>query len=290
MKVMAGTDKHREMIAEGPAIVLVEPQLGENIGMVARAMANFGLAELRLVSPRDGWPNPKAEAAASGAIHVLERARLFDSVADALADCAYAVATTARQREGFKTVLGPVDAARKLRVTHRQSQPCAIVFGRERFGLYNEEIGLADDMVTFPVNPAFASLNLAQAVLLMSYEWMKSGLEAGTQTPFEGPEFVPASKEELYGMFGQLEQALDARGYFRPPERKPVQVESIRAVLTRPGFSAEEIRVLRGIISSLDRFSPANPRGTGSPGDDPRRASAGGKRTKKQARAGRSDG
>lgn len=277
------------MIAEGPAIVLVEPQLGENIGMVARAMANFGLAELRLVSPRDGWPNPKAEAAASGAIHVLERASPFDSVADALSDCTYVVATTARQREGFKAVLGPVDAARELRNIHRQEGKAAILFGRERFGLYNEEVGLADDLVTFPVNPAFASLNLAQAVLLMSYEWMKSGLAAESHTPFSGPEFAPAPKEHLFGLFDQLEQALDSRGYFRPPERKPVQLESIRAVLTRPGFSVEEIRVLRGIISSLDRFSPSSPRGAGSPGDDPRRVSAGGKRTKKHAGAERSD-
>lgn len=285
---MAGTDKYRPMIAEGPAVVLVEPQLGENIGMVARAMANFGLAELRLVSPRDGWPNPKAQAAASGAVHVLEGARVYDSVAAALEDCSYVVATTARQREGFKTVLGPVDAARKLRSVHLQQKKGAILFGRERFGLYNEEVGLADDLVTFPVNPAFASLNLAQAVLLMSYEWMKSGLESESQTAFEGPDFAPAPKEDLYGLFGQLEQVLDSRGYFRPPERKPVQVENIRAVLTRPGFSVEEIRVLRGIISSLDRFSPSSPRGKGSPGDDPRRASAGGKRSKKQA--GQADG
>ncbi|MCW9038983.1 MAG: RNA methyltransferase, partial [Rhodospirillales bacterium] len=149
-----------EAAAGGPAVILVEPQMGENIGMVARAMANFGLAELRLVAPRDGWPNPKAEAAASGAIHVLEQARLFDSVAEALADCSYVVATTARQREGFKTVLGPVDAARNLRANHNRSQTGAILFGRERFGLDNEEVGLADDLVTFPVNPAFASLNL----------------------------------------------------------------------------------------------------------------------------------
>ena len=282
-KTMAGTDKQRPMIAEGPAVILVEPQLGENIGMVARAMANFGLAELRIVSPRDGWPNPKAEAAASGAIHVIEGVRLFDTLADALTDCAYAVATTARQREGFKTVLGPVEAARTLRARHAGALRTAIVFGRERFGLSNEEVGLADDIVTFPVNPAFASLNLAQAVLLMSYEWMKSGMEEGEALPFAGPEFAPAPKEELYGLFGQLEQALESRGYFRPPERKPVQVESFRAVFTRARFSSEEIRVLRGIISSLDRFSPSNPRGSGSPGDDPRRASAGGKRTKKPA-------
>ena len=287
---MAGTDKQRRMIAEGPAVVLVEPQLGENIGMVARAMANFGLAELRLVSPRDGWPNEKARAAASGAAHVIEGVQVFESVADAVQDVRYVIATTAREREGFKTVLGPVQAAAKLREHHGAALSTAMLFGRERFGLYNEEIGLADDIVTFPVNPAFASLNLAQAVLLMSYEWMKTGLEEVNQTPFSGPEFHPAPKQELYGMFDQLEQALDARGYFRPPERKPVQLENIRALFTRAGLSAEEIRVLRGIISSLDRFSPAHPRGAGSPGDDPRRVSAGGKRSKPADRKGSGNG
>ncbi|WP_421849263.1 RNA methyltransferase [Oricola sp.] len=277
---MAGTDKHRQMIAEGPTVVLVEPQLGENIGMVARAMANFGLADLRLVSPRDGWPNEKAQAAASGAVHVIEDAQVFETVADALQDMHYVIATTAREREGFKTVLGPVEAAANLRKHHAAELPTAMLFGRERFGLYNEEVGLADDIVTFPVNPAFASLNLAQAVLLMSYEWMKSGLKEAHQTPFAGPEFHPASKQELYGMFDQLEQALESRGYFRPPERKPVQLENIRALFTRASLSAEEIRVLRGIVSSLDRFSPSHPRGAGSPGDDPRRVSAGGKRSK----------
>ncbi|WP_425418589.1 RNA methyltransferase [Oricola indica] len=286
---MAGTDRKRGMIAEGPAIVLVEPQLGENIGMVARAMANFGLAELRIVSPRDGWPNPKAEAAASGAIHVLEGARLFDSVADALTDCSYVVATTARQREGFKTVLGPMQAAENLRAHFGVGTRTAILFGRERFGLDNAEVGLADDIVTFPVNPAFASLNLAQAVLLMSYEWMKSGMKDAEDLPFAGPEFAIAPKQELFGLFDQMEQALESRGYFRPPERKPVQVENYRAVLTRAGFSSEEIRLLRGIISSLDRFSPSAPRGSGSPGDDPRRASTGGKRSKRKPAPERSD-
>ncbi|MFZ2100617.1 MAG: RNA methyltransferase, partial [Oricola sp.] len=235
-------------------------------------------------------PNPNAEAAASGAIHVLERARVFDTVQQALADCRYVVATTARQRDGFKTVLGPVEAAARLRDVHSRSLQGAILFGRERFGLNNEEVGFADDIVTFPVNPAFASLNLAQAVLLMGYEWMKTGLATEDQTPFSGPEFDPAPKEQLYGFFDQLEQALDSRGYFRPPERRPALVENIRAVFTRAGLSAEEIRVLRGIVSSLDRFSPGNPRGAGSPGDDPRRASTGGKRTKKGAGAGPSDG
>jgi tRNA/rRNA methyltransferase len=284
---MAGTDKQREMITDGPAIVLVEPQLGENIGMVARAMANFGLAELRLVNPRDGWPNPKAMSAASGADHILDGVQVFDTVTEALSGKNYVVATTARQRDGFKRVLGPAKAAGNLRRRHGQALATAMVFGRERFGLSNDEVALADDIVTFPVNPAFASLNLAQAVLLMSYEWMKSGLAEDTGTPFSGPEFEPAPKEMLFGMFNQLENALESRGYFRPPERKGAMVDSLRALLTRPGLSEDEIRVLRGVISSLDRFSPANPRGAGSPGDDPRRASAGGKRTRKKAAGAR---
>lgn len=287
---MAGTDRQRDLIAEGPSIVLVEPQLGENVGMVARAMANFGLADLRLVNPRDGWPNPKAQAAASGASHVIERTSVHQTLAQALEGVRYVVATTARQRDGFKPVLGPVEAARKLRSMHEHSETGAIVFGRERFGLNNEEVGLADDIVTFPVNPAFASLNLAQAVLLMSYEWMKSGLASEMETQFAGPEFLSAPKEELFGMFTQLEIALESRGYFRPPERKAVMAESIRAVLTRPGFSSEEIRVLRGVISSLDRFSPANPRGSGSPGDDPRRQSANGQRSGKVGSGSDADG
>ena len=145
------------------------------------------------------------------------------------------------------------------------------MFGRERFGLSNEEITLADEIVTFPVDPAFASLNIAQAVLLMSYEWMKSGLEIETDTNFAGPYMTPATREQLLSFFLYLERALDVRGYFRPPEKKAKMVDNLRAVLTRAGFAEPELRVLRGIVTSLDRFSPAMPRGDGSPGDDPRR-------------------
>ena len=264
---MAGTNTTQDRIEEGPAVVLVEPQLGENIGMVARAMANFGLADLRLVAPRDGWPNQKAAATASGAGYVLDRARVFDTLAEALADLGYVIATTARRRDGFKRVLGPVEACANMRARDRAGQATGMLFGRERFGLYNEEIGLADDIVTFPVNPAYASLNIAQAVLLMAYEFLKTrGAEAET-LPFAGPAFEPAPRAELVGLFDQIEAALDTRGYFRPPERKPVQVDGLRAVLSRPGFSVEEIRLLRGVVSSLDRFSPAMPRGEGAPAD-----------------------
>ncbi len=252
-------------IADGPAVILVEPQLGENIGMVARAMANFGLSRLRLVNPRDGWPSDKARAAASKADHVIDGVIVFDTLEAAIADLTFVFATTARERDGFKTVRGPVEAGRMLRQRAASGQATGILFGRERFGLSNEEVSLADEIVTFPVNPAFASLNIAQAVLLMSYEWMKSGLGAETDTAFAGPEMKPAPKEELLGLMSHLEEALDARGYFRPASKRPKMVDNLRAVLTRAGFAAAEIKVLRGVVASLDYFSPKQPRGTGYP-------------------------
>ncbi|HEV7247710.1 MAG TPA: RNA methyltransferase [Shinella sp.] len=262
---MAGTNSERTMIAEGPAIILVHPQLGENIGMVARAMANFGLAELRLVNPRDGWPSEKAISAASKADHVIEAAKVYPSLEAAVADLEFVYATTARDRYGYKEVRSPVVAADDLRVRFRAGEKTGILFGRERTGLTNEEIALADELVTFPVNPAFASLNLAQAVLLMSYEWMKSGLASVEDTPFDALPQRPAKKEELQGLFDHVEETLDARGYFRPAEKKPKLVENLRAILTRPSFTGTEIQVLRGIISCLDRFTPESPRGAVNP-------------------------
>jgi tRNA/rRNA methyltransferase len=262
---MAGTNSERTLIAEGPAIILVHPQLGENIGMVARAMANFGLAELRLVNPRDGWPSEKAISAASKADHVIEAAKVYPSLEAAVADLEFVYATTARDRYGYKEVRSPVVAADDLRVRFRAGEKTGILFGRERTGLTNEEIALADELVTFPVNPAFASLNLAQAVLLMSYEWMKSGLASIEDTPFDALPQRPAKKEELQGLFDHVEETLDARGYFRPAEKKPKLVENLRAILTRPSFTGTEIQVLRGIISCLDRFTPESPRGATNP-------------------------
>ncbi len=262
---MAGTNSERTLIAEGPAIILVHPQLGENIGMVARAMANFGLAELRLVNPRDGWPSEKAISAASKADHVIEAAKVYPSLEEAVADLEFVYATTARDRYGYKEVRSPVVAADDLRSRFRIGQKTGILFGRERTGLTNEEIALADELVTFPVNPAFASLNLAQAVLLMSYEWMKSGLASVEDTPFDALPQRPAKKEELQGLFDHVEETLDARGYFRPAEKKPKLVENLRAILTRPSFTGTEIQVLRGIISCLDRFTRESPRGATNP-------------------------
>jgi len=263
---MAQEDGHEPVGGgEGPAIILVEPQLGENIGMVARAMANFGLSRLRLVNPRDGWPSEKARATASRADHVIDRAELFPTLAEAVADLGFVYATTAREREGFKPVRGPVEAARSLRARQDAGVQTGILFGRERVGLTNEEVSLADEIVTFPVNPRFASLNIAQAVLLMSYEWLKSGLEQETDTRFRAPEMAPAPKAELQGLLDHLESALESRGYFRPPERREIMSYHLKAALTRPGFSSAEIKLLRGVLASLDYFSPKSPRGSGYP-------------------------
>ncbi len=257
---MAGTNSEHQLLAEGPVIILVEPQMGENIGMVARAMANFGLADLRLVNPRDGWPNEKAQAAASKADHVIEGTRVFGTLEEAIADLNFVYATTARSRDNYKPVRSPVFAAGNLRNRFRAGEATGILFGRERWGLTNEEVALADEIVTFPVNPAFASLNIAQAVLLMSYEWMKSGMEDLEAVPFQALEQRPSTKEQLFGLFEQLEEALDSRNYFHPPSKKPKMVDNLRAVLSRRAFTEQEISVLRGVISSLDRFTRNSPR------------------------------
>ncbi|WP_275782844.1 RNA methyltransferase [Pararhizobium gei] len=262
---MAGTNSERVLLTEGPAVILVHPQLGENIGMVARAMANFGLAELRLVNPRDGWPNEKAQSAASRADHVIENAKLYETTEEAIADLNFVYATTARDRYGYKPVRSPEIAAETLRAKFTAGQATGILFGRERTGLTNEEIALADEIVTFPVNPAFASLNLAQAVLLMSYEWLKTSMASPEETSFQALEQAPATKEHLQGLFDHVEEALDARGYFRPVAKKPKLIENLRTVLTRPAFTESEIRLVRGVVSSLDRFTREAPRGAGAP-------------------------
>ncbi|MCZ2204256.1 RNA methyltransferase [Bartonella sp. A5(2022)] len=262
---MAGTNRNRENLTNGPIIILVEPQLPENIGMVARAMANFGLSKLRLIKPRESFPNEKARAAASKADHIINGTLIFDTLQDAIADLNYVFATTARERCGFKSVKSAVEAASILRYRESIGHKTGILFGRERWGLENNEMSLADEIITFPVNPAFASLNIAQAVLLMSYEWMKSGLENASDTAFRAAEMKPADKATLHGFLSQLEDALDARGYFRPQERKEVMIINIRSVFTRAHLSESEIHLLRGIVSSLDHFLPEFPRGSRAP-------------------------
>ena len=228
-----------------PVIVLVCPQLGENIGKAARAMLNFGLTELRLVAPRDGWPNPSAGPAASGADIVLERAQLFDSVAEAVADCAHVYATTVRKRGVTKPVQTPEQAARDIHAAEGRS---AILFGPERSGLETDDVALARTIVTVPINPEFGSLNLAQAVILVAYEWSK-GVALAQPTGTDLPE--PAPQEELDGMIGQLDAMLDAAGFYFPPDRVPTTKRTLRTLLTKPGWSSLEVRTLRGVLSSL---------------------------------------
>ena len=250
-----------EILADGPAVILVEPQLGENIGTAARAMANFGLRDLRIVNPRDGWPSESARRAASGATHVFDRIRLFATVEEAIADLGYLVATTARSRELAKAVRGPAASAGIMRGHMAGGVRAGILFGRERIGLTNEEISLADEIVTLPIDPQFASLNIAQAVLILAYEWRRSGLE----TEEEGLRFTtpnesrPATKQELMGLFEHLEGALDAVTFFRPVEKRPVVVQTLRAMLQKAQFTEADIRTLRGVVAALEN-RPTRPR------------------------------
>ncbi len=228
-----------------PIIILVRPQLGENIGKAARAMLNFGVTQLRLVAPRDGWPNPDAGPAASGADIVLAQAKVFDTLAEAVADCSYLYATTVRRRELVMPVLRPDQAAAQIRASSGLS---AIVFGPERSGLETDEVALANAILTVPVNPAFGSLNLAQAVILAVYEWSKGSDLAQPPVVDIAP---PALQEQLDGMFDMLVEMLGAADYFRPPERKQATLRSLRTLLTKPGWSAKEVQMVRGILRAV---------------------------------------
>src|SRR5215469_6619245 len=247
----AGTDKTKNWIeTPGPIIVLVEPQLGENIGASARVMANFGLARLRLVNPRDGWPNIHAHRAASGADRILEAAALFDTLEAAIADCTLVLATTARAHDQAKPVIGPDAAAASLAPHVAAGESVAVLFGRERYGLENHEVALADRIVTFPVNPAFASLNLAQAVALMAYEWFK--LAGGGELPFAMPEkSPPAGKEQLFAFFAGLERELDKVEFFRPPEKRATMIINLRNIFARMAPTRQDLQTLHGVITSI---------------------------------------
>jgi tRNA/rRNA methyltransferase len=244
-----------------PAIVLVRPQLADNIGMVARAMANFGLEELRIVDPRDGWPNEKARIAASGANYIIDAAQSHPTFAEGVAGLNWVCATSARQRDLAKPVLTPEQAVAEMRVRLAAGQRCGIIFGPERNGLETLEIANADALVMAPVNPNFASLNLAQAVLLTAYEWMKQagGGTLGRVTTYEAPVepglrlrgSQPAGKEALLALFEHLEGELDAQGFFSSPEKRPSVVQNIRSMLSRMGATEQEIRTLRGIVKAL---------------------------------------
>ena len=228
-----------------PVIVLVRPQLGQNIGKAARAMLNFGLTEMRLVAPRDGWPNPDAGPAASGADVVLEQAQLFETVEEAIADCSQVFASTVRRRDLVMPVLGPEQMGDQI---HGSGERSAILFGAERSGLETEEVALASAIVTVPINPEFGSLNLAQAVILLAYEWSR---RAGLAQP-PAKELEPVAPHgELDGLIRHLDEELERKGYFHPPSRTQATKNTIRTIFTKTGWSSREVKAVRGIIRAL---------------------------------------
>ena len=246
--------KSTQAVNASPAIILVGAQLGENIGTVARAMLNFGLTDLRLVSPRAGWQMERAVKAAAGAEGLIDNHRLFDSVADATADLGFVVATTARQRDMVKPVLTPAKLAVEMRARQNDTHPqSGILFGCERTGLDNEDISLADAICSVPLNPDFSSLNLAQAVLLMGYEYYQAADET-PDTQLDMQDARPATRGEINAMFEHMEAALDAAGFLAPPEKKPAMARNIRNIYNRAGLTEQEVQTLRGIINALLRW------------------------------------
>ncbi|MCF3936461.1 RNA methyltransferase [Acuticoccus sp. M5D2P5] len=249
------TDLSGEVAAVPPAIVLVAPQLGENIGTAARAMANFGVTDLRLVAPRDGWPNEKARSASSGAIHVIENARVFGTLDEAIADLSFVIATTRRPRDMTKRVEGPAEGLAELAATARTGAGTGILFGRERWGLENDEIARANIIVSFPVDPTFASLNIAQSVLLMSYEWRRVAHAAPTMPEPKNP---PATREDVTALWEHLNRVLTPAGYFRPPDMAEKMARNLLLILSDAGWDRQQVRTLRGVLGHLER-----PRGEG---------------------------
>jgi tRNA/rRNA methyltransferase len=258
-----------------PAMILVAPQLGENIGFAARAMANFGLSELRLVAPRDGWPNDKARAAAAGADSIIDRAKVYQNLAAAIGDLTFLLATTARPRGMVKPLLTPAGAARELAARGAKGERTGVMFGPERSGLDNHAISLADAIVTAPVNPSFASLSLPQTVLLVGYEWLQArGSEPslGRATNCDGPAAEgldlagtrQATRAELMALFEHLESELDRCGFLRPPEKRPTMVRAIRNMFHRMGATEQDVRTWRGIVASLSGSNRRKRKGEGS--------------------------
>lgn len=251
----------QEERGDRPVIILVRPQLAENIGMCARAMANFGLTEMRLVAPRDGWPQKTrmkkgAFQAAAGATAILENAALFETLEAAVADLHHVYATTARARDQAKSVEAPAVAMAGARGRIATGQRVGLMFGPERTGLDNDDIVLANTIVTFPVNPAFASLNLAQAVLLMGYEWFREG--AGGTLPFAAETAgSPAKRETLASFIAFVEGHLDRAGYFWPERKRPIMIRNFRNIIHRLNPTEQDIRSLRGAIRWLiERGTP----------------------------------
>jgi tRNA/rRNA methyltransferase len=249
---MGRASKGRDVAAVPPAVILVRPQLGENIGMAARAMLNCGLSTLRLVAPRDGWPNERAQRAASGADIVLEKAEVFDTVGEAVADLERVVATTARNRELVQRIVTPRQAATEMHGWIGRGERVGILFGPERTGLENDDMVHADTALSIPLNPQFSSLNMAQAVLLVAYEWTTAG-DTTPSVRLSDHAARPATKEELQSLFDHLERALDQSGFLRNKEMRPSMVLNLRALLQRAEMTEQEARTFHGVIKFLSK-------------------------------------
>lgn len=248
---MSGTDKSKTgLTLDGPVIILVEPQLGENIGMAARAMGNFALTRLRIVNPRDGWPNVSAQRAAAGADHILEKVELFDTVEQAVADLDLLFATSARAHDQAKPVVGPEAATTEIAGHVASGGRAGILFGRERWGLTNEEVALSNRVITFPVNPGFASLNLAQAVLLVGYEWFKQATSGAL--PHGMPERSErASQHQIEAFFENLVRELDRVEFLRPPEKRDTMLVNLRNIFTRMDPTKQDMHTLHGVVMAI---------------------------------------
>ena len=235
-----------------PAVILNEPQLAENIGAVARAMANFGLRDLRLVRPRDGWPQDRAWASASGASWPLDGALVFDRLPDAIADLQLVRAPTARPRELRLPVMTPREAAEDLHAAAAAGRATGLLYGGERAGLETRDISLCQGVITIPVDEKFRSLNLGQAVVVTAYEWGVAALDSPPEIFAKNME-PPAGQGALQGFYGQLEGELQDAGFFHPPEKTPSMINNLRAIFARAGLSDQEVSTLRGVVTALSK-------------------------------------
>ena len=246
----SGQNPTRPSVLGGPTIILVQPQMGEKIGACARAMLNCGLTELRLVRPRDGWPNEKAVASASGADVVLDNVKVYETTAEAVADLQVVFATTVRSRDMIQRFVTPRAAAEEMRAHHIAGSRIGVLFGPERTGLVNDDLTLAETLITVPLNPSFASLNLAQAVLLISYEWFQTG-ELPPERFLHTGITRPATKAELVNFFERLEAALDCTGFFTSAEKRPSMVRTLRNAFQRMQMTEQEVRTFHGVVAAL---------------------------------------
>lgn len=236
-----------------PVVILVRPQLGENIGTAARAMRNGRLTELRLVAPKFGWPNPDAIKPAKGGAVLLENVKVYETTAEAIADLNLVFATTARTRDMIKTVHTPKKAIEIIHEKSQKGHKTGILFGPERTGLKNEDICRINDIITVPLNPDYTSLNLAQSVLLIAYEWYTKAYaqEVPASQLMARDEHELCTKKELDGLYGHLEGELDKSGFLRHPQLRPTMIKNIRNIFARIPMTSQEVRTLRGIISAL---------------------------------------